>query len=142
MTSRVFIDTNIIIYAHIKNEIDKHSIALTLLKDTLKGTRIWISTQILSEFYSALNKNKIGHDKIVGFINTMTQQMNVCPVTLDIVEKALSIKDKYQLSYWDSLMLSAALECECDEVFTEDLQHKQVINNKLTIINPFKIKRM
>ena len=137
MTNRVFIDTNIVTYAHITNDKNKHSIALTFLKDTLKGTRVWISTQILSEFYSALNKNNFDHDKIVEFINAMTQQMNVCPVTLDIVEKALSIKSKYQLSYWDSLMLSAALECECEVVYTEDLQHKQVIDGKLTIINPF-----
>ena len=67
----------------------------------------------------------------------MTQQMNIYPVTLDIVEKALSIKNRHQLSYWDSLMLSAALECECEVVYTEDLQHKQVIDGKLTIINPF-----
>ena len=137
MTNRVFIDTNIVTYAHITNEHDKHTIALNLLKETLKGSRIWISTQILSEFYSALSKNKYEHDKIVEFINAMTQQLNVYPVTLDIVEKALSIKSGYQLSYWDSLMLSAALECECEIVYTEDLQHKQVIDGKLTIINPF-----
>ena len=137
MTNRVFIDTNIVTYAHITNEKDKHSVALTLLKDTLKGSRVWISTQILSEFYSALGKNKFDHDKNVEFINAMTQQINVCPVTLDIVERALSIKSRYQLSYWDSLMLSAALECECEVVYTEDLQHKQVIDGKLTIINPF-----
>ena len=137
MTNRVFIDTNIVTYAHISNEKEKHAKALTLLKETLKGSRIWISTQILSEFYSALSKNKIDHEIIVEFINELTQQLNVCPVTQEIVENALSIKSRYQLSYWDSLMLSAALECDCEIVYTEDLQHKQVIEGKLTIINPF-----
>jgi len=137
MSSRVFIDTNIVTYAHISNNPDKHTAALTLLKEKLSGSRVWISTQILSEFYSALSKNKYEHDKIVEFIYAMTQQLNVYPVTLEIVEKALSIKNRYQLSYWDSLMLSTALICECDVVYTEDLQHKQIIDGKLTIINPF-----
>jgi len=137
MSNRIFIDTNVVTYAHIKNDKAKHSIALKLMAETLKGSRIWISTQILSEFYSALSKNKCEHEKIVEFINAITQKMNVYPVTQEIVEHALSIKSRYQFSYWDSLMLSAALECKCDIVYTEDLQHKQNIDGKLTIINPF-----
>ena len=137
MSNRVFIDTNILAYAHIQNEKHKHNAAINLLKETLNGSRIWLSTQILSEFYSALNKNKCEHETIVGFINLMIQQFNIFPVTLDVVERALSIKSRYSFSYWDSLMLSAALECDCETVYTEDLQHNQVIDGRLTIINPF-----
>jgi len=57
MKSRVFADTNIVVYAHISNEAEKHEIAKALLSDNLAGSRLWISTQILSEFYSAMNKN-------------------------------------------------------------------------------------
>ena len=127
MSNRVFIDTNIFTYAHVTNDKDKHSIALKLLKETLKGSRIWISTQILSEFYSALSKNEYEHEKIVEFVNAMIQQTNISPVTQEIVENALSIKSRYQFSYWDSLMLSAALECKCDTVYTEDLQHNKLL---------------
>ena len=137
MSGRVFIDTNILIYAHVSNEPEKHDIALTLLRDNLTGSRLWISTQILNEFYSAMSKNKYNHENIVEYISAMTPNMNVLAVTLAIVESALHVKGRYQFSYWDSLMLAAALESRSEVVYTEDLQHNQVIEGRLTVINPF-----
>ena len=137
MSARVFVDTNVIVYSHIPVAHEKHEVALSLLKEKLKGTHIWISTQILSEFYSAMNKNKYEHDRIVEFITAIIQKTNVRQVASETVERALYIKGRYQLSYWDSLMLSAALECGCETVYTEDLQHNQIIENSLLIINPF-----
>ena len=139
MTDRVFIDTNIIVYAHMINDPKKHETALALLKNSLTGVRLWISTQILSEFYSAMSKNKYGHIEIVELMSEMTRNINVLPVMLSTVETALQIKGVYQFSYWDSLMLAAALESKCEVVYTEDLQHKQVIEGKLAIVNPFLI---
>jgi len=137
MNDRVFIDTYIVTYAHVSNESEKNGIASALLKDKLADARIWISTQILSEFYSSMTKNKHEHDNIVEYIHAITERANVIPVSLATVESALRIKEKYQFSYWDSLMLSAALESRCEVVYTEDLQHNQVIESKLTILNPF-----
>ena len=137
MKGRFFVDTNIITYAHITDEREKHEIALTLLKDTMVESRLWISTQILSEFYSSMSKNKYAHDKIVEFIIPIMHRMNILPVSHETVEMALHIRGEYLFSYWDSLMLSAALECNSEVVYTEDLQHKQVIEGRLTIINPF-----
>jgi predicted nucleic acid-binding protein len=45
---------------------------------------------------------------------------------------------KYRFSYWDSLILAAALESTCSFVYSEDLQDGQRIENRLTVINPFK----
>lgn len=137
MSDRVFIDTNIVVYAHITDEKEKHEVALNLLRKTLNSSRIWVSVQVLSEFYSAMNKNKCEHERIADYISAMTTRMNVLPLSLGTVEKALFIKSKYQLSYWDSLMLSAALECESEIVYSEDLTHNQVIEGRLTIVNPF-----
>ena len=134
---RIFIDTNIVVYAHLTNETEKHKVALDLLRNTLSNSRIWISVQILSEFYSAMNKNKCEHERIAEYISAMTARMNILPLSLKTVEQAMYIKSRYQLSYWDSLMLSAALECECDVVYSEDLTHNQLIEGKLEIINPF-----
>ena len=137
MTVRYFIDTNVLTYAHLTNEREKHEIALAFLRDKMVGSSIWVSTQILSEFYSSMSKNKYAHDKIVEFISPMIHSMNVLPVTVETVEMALGIKAKYQISYWDALMLSAALESNSEIVYTEDLQHNQVIERRLTIVNPF-----
>ena len=137
MSDKVFIDTNILIYAHLTNEAKKHKVALDLLRNTLTSSNIWISIQVLSEFYVAMGKYKCEHEQIAEYISAMTKRMNVLPLALATVEKALLIKSKYQFSYWDSLILSAALECECGIVYSEDLTHNQVIEDSLTVINPF-----
>lgn len=137
MSGRVFVDTNVFVYAHVSNDKAKHDTALALFRDSLAGSRLWISTQILSEFYSAMSKNKYEHDKIVEFIFAIMRSTNMQSVTPETVETALRIKGKYQLSYWDSLMIAAALLSECDVIYTEDLQHNQVIEGRLTIKNPF-----
>lgn len=53
---------------------------------------------------------------------------------------ALEIMTKYQLSWWDSLILAAALEGSCSVVYSEDMQAGQVIEDRLTIVNPFAFK--
>ena len=137
MSVRAFVDTNVIVYAHISNDLEKHNSALSLLKERLVGSNVWISTQILSEFYAVMSKNQHEHIQIVKFIESIMQRTNVKPVARETVEGALHIKARYQLSYWDSLMLSSAIECGCETVYTEDLQHNQIIENKLLIVNPF-----
>ena len=51
--------------------------------------------------------------------------------------EACGLADRYKFSFYDSLILSAALECECDLLFSEDLNNGQLIENKLKIVNPF-----
>ena len=69
--------------------------------------------------------------------------MKVFEVTVmsaSTVSSALDIMTKYQFSYWDSLILSAALENDCPVLYSEDLQHQQRIEDKLIIHNPFILK--
>ncbi len=63
--------------------------------------------------------------------------MNVVSVTSETIETALMLKGKYHFSYWDSLMLSAALISNCEVVYSEDMQHNQTIEGRLRILNPF-----
>jgi predicted nucleic acid-binding protein len=63
--------------------------------------------------------------------------MNIQPICFDTVKKCLSLKKKYFYSYWDSLILASSLESGCTVVYSEDMQHGQVIEQTLTIMNPF-----
>lgn len=58
-------------------------------------------------------------------------------MSLQTVFGAWKLKEKYKYSYWDSLILSAALENSCSVILSEDMQHEQVIENSLQIMNPF-----
>ncbi len=53
------------------------------------------------------------------------------------INHALQIHFKYLYSYYDSLIIAAALDCNCTILYSEDLKHNQIIENTLTILNPF-----
>ena len=72
--------------------------------------------------------------------NTVEQISNIaftCDFNFDTQIKAIELKDKYNLQYYDALIIATALENYCNIIFSEDMQHNQIIENQLTIINPF-----
>ncbi len=56
---------------------------------------------------------------------------------MPVVETAWMLLDRYRFSYFDSLILTSALAANCQILYSEDLQHGQVIDGRLTIISPF-----
>lgn len=73
-------------------------------------------------------------DKIIQFFNVKFQVKSIDIVTLN---KAMMVMEKYNYSFWDSMMLAAALENKCSELYSEDMQNNQIIEGTLNIINPF-----
>ena len=136
MRGKIFIDTNILVYAYTNGDIEKNNTAILLLQNPENS--FLISTQVLSELYSALSKYKIEHDVITSVIKEITTFCDVVPVDIETVNLALIIKKKYAYSYWDSLILSAALENECQSLYSEDMQDGQTVENTFEIINIFK----
>jgi len=141
MTDKVFVDTNILVYAFLDADSPeshaKHVKAVELLQSLTGATRIVLSTQVLSEYYSALLKHKIADTDIQNSIQTLIRAVDAAPVSLDTVLVSFQIKTRYKFSYWDSLILASALENNCNVLFSEDLQNRQVIENSLIINNPF-----
>jgi len=137
MNVNVFVDTNIFVYAQVSNDGMKHPIARDLLKTRLLDKNVFISTQVLGEFYSAMSKYKRTHDEISVLIKEMIRDSNVSMITLAAVQQGMMVVKKYSYSYWDALLLATALENGCEILYSEDMQHKQIIEGALTIINPF-----
>ena len=136
MSDNIFIDTNVIVYARVRNDAVKHEKAKSLFITHAKDN-IFISTQVLSESYNAIRKNGVGDVDIYKTIDECIAKMNVLPVDVDTIRQCFKIKDRYGFSYWDSLILSSALLSDCSVVYSEDMQHEQVIKSKVKIINPF-----
>ncbi|SFO87434.1 PIN domain-containing protein [Hydrogenimonas thermophila] len=67
----------------------------------------------------------------------MVNNLEIVSFSLDTQIKAIDIKEKYKLQYYDSLILATALENGCNILYSEDMQHNQIIENQLKIINPF-----
>jgi predicted nucleic acid-binding protein len=61
----------------------------------------------------------------------------VVPVKAATIHEAIRVARRYCLSYWDALIVAAALLLNCDTLYTEDMQHRQVFENRLKVVNPF-----
>jgi len=114
MNANIFIDTNIFVYALVSNDVSRHPAAHDLLKKHLLDENVFISTQVLGEFYSAMSKYKRTHDEILHLMNEMIRDSNIAVVTLATVQHGLKIIGRYRYSYWDSLLLATALESNCE----------------------------
>ncbi|MCL2055328.1 MAG: PIN domain-containing protein [Oscillospiraceae bacterium] len=135
MKDKAFVDTNLLVYSYTNSDSEKHQIAKGLFQGT--DTIFVISVQVLNEFYSTLSKFKIEHDIIVSIVSEIIAFCEVKSIELQTVQTAFSLKKRYGYSYWDSLILSSALENGCKQILTEDMQNGQVIENSLKIKNIF-----
>jgi predicted nucleic acid-binding protein len=133
MNAKIFVDTNILVYS-VANDLHKRTIADHLLMDN----EIVISPQVISEFVAVtLRKQILAQPKVIDYAKKFMQVFQVTVLTSKTITSALDIMTRYQLAYWDSLILAAALESSCTWLYTEDLQDGQLIENTLTIHNPF-----
>ena len=135
MTDKCFIDTNIWVYAHLQDTHNKCEMALELL-ETLP--QLVGSTQVLNEYYSVMLKKKIADHLIQENIELIISIAEITVIEIVTLRRAHQLKLKYGFSYWDSLVLASALEAGCQYLYSEDMQHHQLIENSLIIINPFK----
>jgi predicted nucleic acid-binding protein len=133
----VFVDTNIFVYAYEASEPQKNLIAQSLLKDCAADKTVKISAQVLNEFYVTMERLDFSHQQIAQIITEIVDACSVSALSLATVERCLLLKEKYSYSWWDSMILAAALENNCTTVYSEDMQGGQVIEESLVIKNPF-----
>jgi predicted nucleic acid-binding protein len=137
--NKIFVDTNIIIYAFDMTAGKKHEIAKKILVDLWDSGRGIISTQVLQEFYvNAVQKipRPISKDQAKEIIRDFLRWQVVINTGVSIVG-AIDIGFRYGFSFWDALIIEAALSGSADLLLSEDLQDGQNING-LIIQNPFK----
>lgn len=134
---KIFIDTNIWIYAFVEKNENKRKIILEFLEQLLKETTIVVSIQVINEFhYACFRKYKLKEDEIYRFVNDIKSIAQVSSLDFDIYEKAFKLRKRYNISFWDSLIIAAAVENNCKILYSEDMQDKLKIDN-LIIKNPF-----
>jgi predicted nucleic acid-binding protein len=133
---RSFIDTNILIYVDSADEPVKQQAALNLLKQLRLNNLGVLSTQVLTEYTNvALNKLKLDHQHIRLQLS-FWQQFELMQVTSSVIEQALDLHQTRQLSYYDALILAAAITSGCAVLYSEDMHSGQSIHG-VQILNPF-----
>ncbi len=132
MTARSFADTNIAIYA-LDADPERRRAALAVMR-----ARPVISVQVVNEFVSvALGKMRLPRPTVGRLASVLLRRCEAVDLTVDMVRSAIGIGERYGLSHWDALIVSAALASRCEVLCSEDLQDGQVFENRLTVRNPF-----
>ena len=133
-----FLDTNVLVYAFDEGEPEKREVARRLVDEHLIEGDGMLSVQVLREFYSATRRpaHPLPIEKAVeavGYLATFS------PIAEDarMVVAAVRRSRELTLSFWDALILEAALRGGADRLLTEDLHHGQRIGD-LTVENPFR----
>jgi predicted nucleic acid-binding protein len=136
MPDKIFLDTNLWIYLY-TSDCQKMQKISKLVEENFEA--IVISSQTLNECFNALTRKKITSiTKATTVIKSLINNHPIIPIDKYLVESAIQIHLTYHYSYYDSLIIATASENQCTILYSEDMQHKQIICDTLRILNPFK----
>jgi len=128
-----FIDTNIVIYTLSQDELKQKAAIVLLAKKPV------VSVQVLSETANIMRK-KLGFD--ISSVRIIIDRIaNECttiqPLSVNTLRDGLDLSERYGFSHFDSLIVASALNADCTKLYSEDMHHGLIVNQRLTIINPF-----
>ena len=133
MNKKIALDTNILVYCHSNDELEKQEKAISLF-----SLCPIVSTQVLSEYINVVKRKlKLPKDEIM---DVCLQNIEMCvlqPVSLSTLKYARRLLDRYNFQLFDSIIVASALEADCRILYSEDLHHGLMVENRLEIINPF-----
>jgi predicted nucleic acid-binding protein len=130
--AEAFFDTSVVLYL-LSDNADKANRLEELLER--KGA---ISVQVLNEFATvAKRKRALSFAEIRDVLGTVRTVCVTHPVTIESHDRGLDIAERYGFSLYDSMIVASALLAGCKTLYSEDLQHRQIIDKTLTILNPF-----
>jgi len=138
MKDKIFVDSNIWIYLFTSDDVSKNEIARNFIADNAaKGNILVISYQVINEVGAVLKrKKKFNEEKIQFVVDTMLDLCVIQDFSREIIIKASILRDKMLVSYWDSIIISTAIQSGCQSLTSEDLQNGQKIQG-ITIVNIF-----
>lgn len=139
MTAAVFVDTNVLVDALDAAAGEKHQQARAWMLALWQSGRGRVSTQLLQEFYVTITR------KLTPGLSREAAQVEAralytwapIEITTAVLDRAWHIESRFQLSWWDALIVAAAQSAQCELLLTEDLQDGQVFDG-VRVTNPFR----
>jgi predicted nucleic acid-binding protein len=138
MSVNVFVDSNLWLYAFAlrPGEEARHERARELIEAPVRYT---ISEQVIAEVsINLLRKAHFAEDRLLELVESFYTRCQVVVPTLATHRTASRLRRANLFSYWDSLIVAAALGADCTTLYSEDMQHGQIVDGRLTILNPFR----
>lgn len=138
MPGKVFLDTNILVYAHDAHSPGKQSAAEHLIVESLRSGTGVISAQVLAEFFVTVTRKirqtmpaRRAREEIALLSN-----LEVVETDATLILRAADVSMRWKVSFWDALILAAAERAGCGTVYSEDLADGQAYGS-VTVRNPF-----
>jgi predicted nucleic acid-binding protein len=134
-----FFDSNIFVYMFDERDLRKWQIARSLVHDALENGSAVISFQVIQETLNVITRklvDPVKHYDAIELLDKMLLPLWKVNPSPAFYKRGLDIQSRYQYSFYDSLIISAALEAGCKTLYSEDMQHGQRIE-QVTIKNPF-----
>jgi len=130
-----FIDTNIWLYAFIESQDPEKTI---VAKSVIQNHEVVVSPQVVNEVcVNLIKKVRFDEPSIQDLIASFYTKYRVVDISREVLLKASQLRQRYQVSFWDSLIVSSALSAGATVVYSEDMQAGLVVDQRLRIVNPF-----
>jgi predicted nucleic acid-binding protein len=133
-----FVDTNILVYAATSDDA-RSAVALTLVRELMLREALRTSTQVLQEFFAVVTRKmeaRFTNEQAIAFLD-MWAAFPVVLLDYPAIREAAQLSAAHAFSFWDSLILAAARRSGAARIYTEDLQHGQIILG-MQVIDPFR----
>lgn len=139
MSDKYFLDTNIFVYTFDNSAPQKQTIATELVEAALQSYSGVISYQVVQEFLNVATRKfstPLSMNESLKYLEIVLIKLCTISPSPELYKSALKIFYNYQYSFYDALIISAALQAECNQLYSEDLHNGHVIRG-IKIINPF-----
>jgi predicted nucleic acid-binding protein len=139
MSVKCFVDTNILVYGHDDSAGIKHERALKIIDDLWDSRDGVLSTQVLQEF--CVTVRRLNPSCAGSYLQQLVRELSSWEVVVNTgksILNALGIESRYQISFWDALIVNAAQIGRADVLYTEDLNDGQLFGS-VRVVNPLKI---
>lgn len=139
MSARQFLDTNIVVYAYDTTDPRKQARAQELLADAVRSGDGAVSVQVFGEFFHTVvvRRKLMSAAEATVAISALESGLEVADITAKLVKDAIAIHERYELRYWDSLIVATARHLGCKVVASEDMSDGQDYGG-IVVVNPFK----
>ena len=140
MKDKHFLDTSIFVYSFDSSELEKKNIARDLIQNALKEQVGCISSQVIQEFLNVSSKKfdpPLAPQDSLKYLNSVLAPLCEIFTSIELYRKTIEISERWKYTFYDSMIVTAAIQTNCSILYSEDLQHGQIVQD-VTVINPFK----
>jgi len=122
MTGRYFVDSNIWLYLFTNDDLGKKNMVKAFLDELIGTGSLYVSWQIFNEVWSNLLKKGVDRTETLAMAKHIRESSEVVDFSFDLLVRAHDLRSRHAISFWDSLVVAAAMAADCGTLVSEDMQ--------------------